>query len=248
MSIAMDAPIVDERLILSRHVVPGSWLLQGGTVAGSASLAWLARVAGAAEQQAAEATGRGLYQEVSALAATAPAGAGGLVFLPYLSGERSPLWDPDARGAFLGLHLGTDRACLYRAVMEGVAMALRHNLEVARAAGASVAELMAIGGATRSPLWMQIKADVTGVPLVVSANPDATPLGAAMLAAIGAGGASVEEVTGAWVQRSTAYRPDPGNRARYDELYAVYAGLYPALAPSMHALAGLGRNGSERSE
>lgn len=248
MSIALDAPVADERLILSRHVVPGSWLLQGGTVAGSASLAWLARIAGAAEQQAAATTGRGLYEEVSALAATAPPGAGGVVFLPYLSGERSPLWDPDARGGFIGLHLGTDRAALYRAVMEGVAMALRHNLEVARAAGAQVAELMAIGGATRSPVWMQVKADVTGVPLVVSANPDATPLGAAMLAALGTGAASVEELTETWVQRSTAYQPDPANRARYDELYAVYAGLYPALAPSMHALAGLGRNRSETSE
>jgi xylulokinase len=248
MSIAMDAPVADERLILSRHVVPGSWLLQGGTVAGSASLAWLARIAGAAEQQAAGTSGRGLYEEVSALAATAPPGSGGLVFLPYLSGERSPLWDADARGAFVGLHLGTDRAHLYRAVMEGVAMALRHNLEVAGAAGAHVAELMAIGGATRSPVWMQIKADVTGVPLVVSANPDATPLGAAMLAAIGTGGASVEDLAATWVQRAAGYQPDPANRARYDELYAVYAGLYPALAPSMHALAGIGRTGSEISE
>lgn len=247
MSIALDAPVADERLILSRHVVPGSWLLQGGTVAGSASLAWLARVAGAAELAASEHSGRGLYEEVSALAATVGPGAEGLVFLPYLSGERSPLWDADARGAFVGLHLGTGRGNLYRAVMEGVAMALRHNLEVALAAGAGVTELLAIGGATRSPLWMQIKADVTGLPVVVTANPDATPLGAAMLAAIGTGGGTVDELVGDWVQRSAGYVPDPDTRATYDRLYAVYAGLYPALAPSMHALADLSRTGTENA-
>ncbi len=247
MSIALDTPVADERLILSRHVVPGSWLLQGGTVAGSASLAWLARVAGAAEQATADSTGRGLYEEISALAGTVGAGSEGLVFLPYLSGERSPIWDADARGAFVGLHLGTGRGHLYRAVMEGVAMALRHNLEVALAAGAGVTELLAIGGATRSPLWMQIKADVTGLPIAVTANPDATTLGAAMLAAIGTGAGTVEDLVGDWVQRSDGYVPDPRTQATYDRLYAVYAGLYPALAPSMHALADLSRTGTEKT-
>jgi xylulokinase len=229
--------VADERLILSRHVVPGSWLLQGGTVAGSASLAWLTRVAGEAEQVAATISGRGLYEEVSALAASAPPGSDGLVFLPYLSGERSPLWDADARGAFVGLTLGTGRAQLYRAAMEGVAFALRHNLEVAAVAGAGVAELLAIGGATKSPLWMQIKADVTGVPLTVSANENATPLGAAMLAAIGTGGGSVDDLVERWVQRGVSYTPDPAAAERYSRLYKIYAGLYPALAPSMHKLA-----------
>jgi len=126
-------------------------------------------------------------------------------------------------------------------------MALRHNLEVALAAGAGVTELLAIGGATRSPLWMQIKADVTGLPVVVTANPDATPLGAAMLAAIGTGGGTVDDLVGDWVQRSAGYVPDPDTRATYDRLYAVYAGLYPALAPSMHALADLSRTGTENA-
>jgi len=245
MSIAMDAPAADERLILSRHVVPGSWLLQGGTVAGSASLAWLTRQVGAAERSAADASGRDLYEEVSALAASAAVGAGGLVFLPYLSGERSPLWDADARGAFVGLTLTTDRGQLYRAVMEGVAFALRHNLEVAASAGAGVAELLAIGGATKSPLWMQIKADVTGVPLTVSANENATPLGAAMLAALGSDGGSVEDLVDRWVQRGVSYTPDPAAAARYDRLYGIYAGLYPALAGSMHQLAAFTRRGME---
>lgn len=241
MSIAMDAPVADERLILSRHVVPGSWLLQGGTVAGSASLAWLARIVGEAERAAAESSGRGLYEEVSALAATAPPGCDGLVFLPYLSGERSPIWDADARGAFVGLTLGTDRAHLYRAVMEGVAFALRHNLEVAASAGAEVSELLAIGGASRSPLWMQIKADVTRTPLTVSANPDATPLGAAMLAALGTGAGTVDDLIGRWVGRGATYAPDEARAESYDTLYRVYAGLYPALAASMHDLAAVGR-------
>jgi len=237
MSIALDAPVADARLILSRHVVPGSWLLQGGTVAGSASLAWLTRVVGEAERLAAEASDRGTFEEVSALAATAAQGCDGLVFLPYLLGERSPLWDADARGAFVGLTLATGRAHLYRAVMEGVAFSLRHNLEVAAAAGAEVAELLAVGGATKSPLWMQIKADVTGVPLTVSANENATPLGAAMLAALGTGGGSVADLVDRWVHPGVTYTPDATAGRRYDQLYDIYAGLYPAMAAGMHQLA-----------
>jgi xylulokinase len=210
-------------------------------VAGSASLAWITRVAGETERLAAAAAGRGTFEEVSALAATAPLGSNGLVFLPYLLGERSPLWDADARGAFVGLTLATGRAQIYRAVMEGVAFALRHNLDVAAGAGAEVAELLAIGGATKSPLWMQIKADVTGVPLSVSANENATPLGAAMLAAIGTGGGAVEDLVDRWVHRGVSYTPDPAATARYDQLFAIYAGLYPAMATGMHQLAGFSR-------
>jgi xylulokinase len=244
MSIAMDVPLADERLILSRHVLPGSWLLQGGTVAGSASLAWLTRVVGEAERLAASTSGRGTYEEVSALAASAPLGSGGLVFLPYLLGERSPVWDADARGAFVGLTLATGRAELYRSVMEGVAFALRHNLEVAASAGAGVAELLAIGGATKSPVWMQLKADVTGLPLTVSANENATPLGAAMLAALGTGGGTVDDLVERWVHRGVSYTPDPAATARYDQLYEIYAGLYPAMADGMHRLAGFTRTGT----
>ena len=242
MSIALDAPVADERLILSRHVVPGCWLLQGGTVAGSASLAWITRVIGEAERLTASASGRREYEEVSALAATAAVGSGGLVFLPYLSGERSPLWDADARGAFLGLTLATGRAELYRAVMEGVAFALRHNLEVAAAAGAHVDELLAIGGATRSPVWMQIKADATRRPVVVSASDVATPMGAAMLAALGCGDSDVADLVARWVHRGSTYVPDPAGADAYDRVYQTWAGLYPALASSMHELAGFDRS------
>lgn len=245
MSIAMDEPLRDARLILSRHVAPGSWLLQGGTVAGSASLAWITRVIGEAERLAGEASGAGLYSEVSALAASAPLGSDGLVFLPYLSGERTPLWDPDARGAFLGLTLGIGRAQLYRSVMEGVAFALRQNIEVAATAGAGVSELLAVGGATKSPLWMQIKADVTGLPVVVSDNENATPLGAAMLAAIGTGAGTVPELVDRWVNRAMHYQPDPVAHGHYNKYYDIYAGLYPALVESMHNLAALAREGQE---
>lgn len=247
MSIALDSPIIDERLILSRHVVADRWLLQGGTVAGAASLAWLTRVIGAAEQQAAAASQRGVYEEVSALAATAEVGSGGVIFLPYLSGERSPIWDADARGAFLGLHLGIDRSHLYRSVMEGTAMALRHNLEVAAAAGAEVAELRAVGGATKSPVWMQIKADVTGTPIVTSAENHATPLGAAMLAAVGVGDATVADLTEGWVQHSHRYQPEARAAARYDDYFQLYTQLYPALADSMHRLSELSRTPEEAS-
>ena len=137
MSICLDAPVADPRLILSQHVAPGRWLLQGGTTGGGGALKWLR------EQVCPELS----FEQMSELAAGVPAGSGGVLFLPYMEGERSPLWNPDARGAFYGLRYGVGRAHLVRAVMEGVAFSLRHNLDVAAAAGARAGTLRAMGGA-----------------------------------------------------------------------------------------------------
>ncbi|MDR3051202.1 MAG: carbohydrate kinase, partial [Oscillospiraceae bacterium] len=163
MSICMDTCVADRRLILGMHVAPGLWLLQGGSVGGGV-LRWLR------EQVCPELS----FAQMSDLAATVPPGSDGLVCLPYMAGERSPIWDPRAKGVFFGLDYTKTRAHLIRACMESVAYALRHNLEVAREAGAIPVTLRAMGGAANSRVWTQIKADITGKRIVVPASDTAT--------------------------------------------------------------------------
>jgi xylulokinase len=170
-------------------------------------------------------------------AGTVPAGAHGVVFLPYLAGERSPLWDPSARGAFVGLALDHRRAHLTRAILEASAFAIRHVAEAVVTAGADVRALRVCGGPARSELWNRIKADVTGFPIEVPAVLETAVAGSAMVAAT---------AVGAWPELPAAIRgmtrivrrlePDPATRAAYDATYAAYRALYPAIAPIVREL------------
>ena len=157
MSICINQYAADPRLILGFHVVPGRWLLQGGTTGGGGALKWLR------ETMCPELS----FAEMSALAETAEPGSGGVTFLPYMAGERSPIWDPKACGVFFGLNFGVTRGQMIRACMEGVAYSLRHNLETAAEAGARADVLRAMGGSANSRIWTQIKADVTGCGIEV---------------------------------------------------------------------------------
>jgi xylulokinase len=166
-----------------------------------------------------------------AAAAATPPGAGGLLFLPYLEGERAPVWDPLARGAFVGLTSTHEPAHLFRAVLEGVACSVRHLLSAAEAAsGQGVAEIRVAGGGARLALWNQVKADVTGCPVrpcVVSEN---GVLGAAMLAALGAGLFSdVEQASAAMVALQEPCVPNRAHGAVYDRTFERYTALYPRL-------------------
>lgn len=232
MSICLDAPRSDPRLILSAHVIPGRWLLQGGTVGGGV-LRWLRQAFAQAGGGPAPA-----FERMNELAASVPAGSEGLVLLPYLAGERSPVWDPDAVGVLFGLDYRKTGAHMIRAAMEGAAMALKHNLDVAREAGAPVTALHAVGGAARSGVWVQIKADATGHAIRVMPDTEHTALGAAMLAGLGVGvwenaAAAVRQCAGAGEEVA----PDAANRAAYERAYQVYRGLYERLRPMMRAAA-----------
>ncbi len=224
MSICLDQYQADPSLILGYHVVPGRWLLQGGTVGGGGMLKWLR------EQICPELS----FEEMSTLAAQAPAGSDGLLCLPYMAGERSPIWDARAKGVFYGLDYAKTRAHLIRAAMEGVAYALEHNLEVARAAGASPEVLRAMGGAANSEIWTQIKADVTGKRIVVPASDTATTLGAAILAGVGTGVyRDFAQAVAATVAIRREQQPDPAHRAAYEKGYQTYRRLYEQLKPIM---------------
>ena len=217
----------------------------GGAATSGASVTWFREQFCQGEEAEAKATGRDPHVILEEGAAAVAPGSDGVVFLPYLMGERSPVWDARASGAFVGLNLFHTRAHLYRAVLEGVTLALRHNMEAgARGSAALEQRLLVVGGAARSDLWMQIIADATGYPVWTIREDVEAALGAARLAALSIGMAGESDQ---WITLVERALPDPARKRRYDALFAVYTALYPALRDSMHALAAL-RGQAECSE
>ena len=160
----MPAPlnIIEPAFITMPHALPSRRLLLGAMTSTGASLRWFLDQFGDMERQTARATGKDPFDELVALAASVPAGNDGLIFLPYMMGERSPIWNTAARGVLSGLSLATTKGAIVRAILEGSAFALRHNLEVAARAGLNIDAVRSVGGGARSKLWNQIKADVLG--------------------------------------------------------------------------------------
>ena len=231
MSICLDQYLPAKGLIYSRHVVPELQLLQGGTVGGGGLARWLVNVLYPANVNSENA-----LDELTAAAEISPPGANGLIFLPYMAGERSPIWNPEAKGVFFGLDYSKTRGDMARAVLEGAAYALRHNLETAGSALPEESLLRAVGGAARSSLWMQIKADVTGHPICAVSDGEATGLGCAMLAGAGCGlYPNLKDAVKELVSQDPAYVPDARNKMVYDERYASYHELYLHLEGMMHS-------------
>jgi xylulokinase len=179
------------------------------------------------------------FEELVREAEGVPTGSDGLLFLPYLTGERTPHPDPLARGAFVGLTVQHTRAHLTRAVLEGVAFGLRDSLELIRAMGvAPSGEIRATGGGVRSELWRRILADVLGARIVTTETAEGAAQGAATLAAVGAGWfPTVEDACRAVVRIGASIEPT-GEGDAYARAYARYRELYPALAPTFHATGG----------
>ncbi len=222
--------ILDERLLTFPHVLPGISLTGGSMAAGGGAMRWIADVVRDREGLTSAQNEAQVFQALTREASQTPAGSGGLVFLPYLAGELQPVNDGAAKGAFLGLDYDTDRGAMVRAVMEGVAYAVRHNLAVLRETGETVRSLRAVGGPTRNELWCQILADVTGEALTVYAEEGGAPLGDAVLAAMGAG--LIEdpsEMVARHVRIVRRHQPDERAKATYDRLFGVYTSLYPRL-------------------
>ena len=223
-----DAPIVESRGRVHAfcHAVPGRWHLMSVMLSAAGSFRWFRDTLAPGVA----------YEALAEEAATAPPGSDGLLFLPYLTGERSPHPDPLARGAFVGLTVGHERRHLARSVMEGVAFGLRDGLDLMTAAGMPPpTRIRASGGGTASPLWRQILADVLGTEIDTVATTEGAAYGAGVLAAVGVGWfATVPEATRSWVRTSAAASPGP-DAATYAAAHARYRELYPALAPTFHA-------------
>jgi xylulokinase len=177
------------------------------------------------------------YGQLAASAVGVPPGSDGLLFLPYLTGERSPHPDPLARGAFVGLTISHDRRHLTRAVLEGVAFGLRDGLDLMIGAGMPrPAQIRASGGGTASPLWRQILADVLDAEIATVNTTEGAAYGAGLLAAVGAGWyPGVEQAADSLVRATPMAAPGP-DRVIYSEAHAAYRDLYPALAPIFRQL------------
>jgi xylulokinase len=207
------------------HAVPGAWHLMAVTLSAGGSLSWW--------RDRFDADFAALVGE----AAEVEPGAEGLVFLPYLTGERSPHLDPHARGAFVGLTLRHGRAHMTRAVMEGVAFSMRDGLEVMRGLGTPDDDMRAVGGGARSALWLALQADVYGRTVRRTEVDEGPAYGAALLAGVAAGVfADVGEASEQVRLRSEVTEPDATRSARYEEVYAVYRSLYAGLREQMHEL------------
>ena len=230
MSICIDEYAADPRLILGYHVVPDQWLLQGGTVGGGGVMRWMEHEFGDYERVVAAEKGKTSLHQYNEEAEQVSAGSDGLVFLPYMAGERSPIWDPNAKGVFYGLDFSKTKGHMIRSCMEGVAYSLKHNLDIAEKAGAYVKELLAVGGSANSALWMQIKSDITGKPLAVPFSDTATTLGAALLAGVGVGMyEDFEDAVTQTVKITRRYEPDHTNDKVYQKNYETYLALYEDL-------------------
>jgi xylulokinase len=221
------APDPSGRVHAFCHAVPGAWHLMSVTLSAGGSLSWWREQLG------------GDFDALVGEAEAVEAGAEGLVFLPYLTGERTPHLDPDARGGFVGLTVRHGRGHLTRAVMEGVAFSMRDGLEIMRDLGTPDDDVRAVGGGARSPLWLQLQADVYGRAIRRTVIDEGPAYGAALLAGVAAGAfADVNDAAARVRLREEVTEPDPERARRYEELYGVYASLYPALRDAMHALAG----------
>jgi xylulokinase len=211
------------------HAVPNRYHLMGVSLSAGGSLRWWRDV-----------LGHTTYEEMGRLATQAPPGSEGLVFVPYLTGERSPHLDPLARGAFFGLSSRHSAAHLTRAVMEGVAFSLRDCLDLMKELGEAPTQVRATGGGARSDLWRQILADVFDCRIVRTVSDQGPAFGAALLASVAAGiHTNVEEACGGIELRADVDDPDPARAKTYDEYHAVYRSLYPATRDQMHSLSTL---------
>lgn len=233
MSICMDKASAHPKLILSCHVIPGLWLLQGGTVGGG-SLKWFREQLGAFEEGREKLIGINAFKIMDEEASTISRGSDGLIFLPYMAGERSPIWDGNAKGVLFGLGYDKTRAHMIRAIMEGCAYALYHNLKTAEEAGVCAGTLNAVGGAANSRLWTQIKADVAGRVINVPSSDTTTALGAAILAGVGTGlYRSFKEAADRTVIVKRVHEPDMKAHEIYMGYYGIYLEIYEKLKETM---------------
>ena len=219
------------------HAVPGKWHLMGVQLSCAGSLQWFKNNFGGEETALEKSGGPDAYESLTKSAAKVPAGCEGLIFLPYLSGERTPHPDPNARGVFFGLSLRHGKPHLTRAVLEGVTYGLRDALELMRGLGIKPKEIVASGGGARSILWRQILADNFATPIVTNNATEGSAYGAALLAGVGTQNwPTVEAASAAAIKETSRLRPGPA-KAVYRDFYSHFRALYPILKDEFAAMA-----------
>ncbi len=212
------------------HAVPNAWHIMGVTNGAGLSYRWLRDNMCSVEQVMAERLGTDPYELMGTQAEAVEAGCSGLIYLPYIMGERAPHLDPDAKGVFFGLSASHDRRHMIRSVMEGVSYSLLDGLNIMRSLGLATTEIRASGGGGRSELWRQIMADMFRTDICTINSKEGPALGVALLAGVGVGEfSSVPEACDATIKQVTCQKPIEDNAKVYDKFYEVYKGLYPSL-------------------
>jgi sugar (pentulose or hexulose) kinase len=232
VQISMSEPRVDiDEFFTVNHPRPGQWTMIAITLAAASAYRWFRDVFGQPERDNADRDGGDAFEHLNRLAAQAPSGSGGLLFLPYLNSAGSPYWNPLASGAFLGVTQNHDRSHFTRAIMEGVAFEMNDSLLALRSNDLVPDNIRIGGGATRSTLWNQIQADVYGIPLQLLQESESTSLGAAMLGGIGAGiFDGYDDCVDAMVHITDTVDPDITRHRHYAELHDAFTDAYHSLA------------------
>lgn len=232
------------RLQRGCHAVPGAWHVMGVVLAAGGSLQWFRNELGKAEVAAAKAKGIDPYVLLTDEAALAGPGAEGLFFLPYLTGERSPHFDPNAKGGWIGLTVRHGRAHMIRAVLEGATYAMRDSLELIREMGVRIDEIRVSGGGARNALWRQIQADIYGADVHTLNSSEGPAYGAALLAQVGTGGfATVPEACDATIRTVESTPVDPKVKPFHDRAYKIYRDLYKRLRETFRDIGALVADG-----
>ncbi|MBN2473496.1 MAG: xylulokinase [Pirellulales bacterium] len=224
------------------HAVRGKWHMMGVNLSAGGSLQWFRNALCQADMAKAKRAKTEVYDLLTAEAAAAPVGSHGLFFLPYLSGERTPHADPDARGCFVGLTLAHTRGHMLRAIMEGVTYSMRDSLAIFDGLDVPVRQIRASGGGSRSPFWRQIQADVFGRKVVTINTEEGPAFGVALLAAVGAGEFNhVREACQATIRVVQETSADRKAKRYYDRAFPVYQQLYASLKDDFKRIAALER-------
>lgn len=222
------------------HSVPGLWYVMGVMQAAGLSLKWLRDNFGALERAMAEDTGTDAYDFLAARVANIPPGSEGLLWLPYLNGERTPHLDANARGVLFGISPRHTKAHVVRAIMEGVVFGLRDSLEIIRGLGIPVKEIRLTGGGAKSAVWRQMQADIFGQPVVTINVEEGPAFGAAIVAGVGTRVfKSFDDATKQIIKVGREIRPIPANVAKYEKQYVLFKHLYASLKDDFTALAKL---------
>ena len=224
-------PVTDPRLFIDYHIVPGCYFSNGCTAAAGSLLNWIVAQFAGGEREQAEAAGVSMHAWLDRLAEAVPAGANGLIFLPYVLGEKTPLHDPYARGTLVGLGLHHTLAHVWRAALEGVIFGFRHHVEVFAELGLSVARVVACDGGSASDIWLQIAADVIGRPVTRIAKHPGSCLGAAYVAGVGVGVIEGYDGISGYVAEGDVFHPEKRNREVYERAFANFRETYERLKP-----------------
>ena len=232
--LVLDKPVTDTQLWCNPYILPGTYCSIAGMATSGSLTRWFRDQAGKDLIAAESAGGANAYSELVKEAIDIPAGSEGLLVLPYFSGERTPINDPRARGVFFGMTLSHTRGHLFKAAVEGIGHSIRHNFDFMKGLNAKISEVVAVGGGTKNPVWLQATSDICNIPQQVPAVTFGASYGDAFLAGLGVGTFKSAEDVKSWLKDTKTIEPNPDTYEVYDKYHQIYKDLYKRNADLMH--------------